>query len=61
MEDKYCTHDKNIKSRKCVTVVVKEVVINVFSLVGWEHLLLFYNHYWNCLRSFVDIIFKRCG
>ena len=39
MEDKYCTHDKKIKSRKCAAVVVKEVVINIniFSLVGWEH------------------------
>ena len=34
MEDKYCTHDKKIKSRKCVTVVVKEV-INICIFFGW--------------------------
>ena len=32
MEDKYCTHDK---SKKCVTVVVKEVVINIYIFFGW--------------------------
>ena len=35
MEDKYFTHDKKIKSRKCVTVVVKEVVINIYIFFGW--------------------------
>ena len=35
MDDKYCTHDKKIKSRKCVTVVVKEVVINIYIFFGW--------------------------
>ena len=34
MEDKYCTHDKKIKSRKCEPVVVKEVVINILWLDG---------------------------
>ena len=35
MEDMYCTHDKKIKSRTCVTVVVKEVVINIYIFFGW--------------------------
>ena len=35
MEDKYCTHDKKIKSRKYVAVVVKEVVINIYIFFGW--------------------------
>ena len=36
MEDKYCTHDKKIMSRKCVTAVVKEeVVINIYIFFGW--------------------------
>ena len=26
---------KKIKSRKCVTVVVKEVVINIYIFFGW--------------------------
>ena len=36
MEDNYCAHDKKkIKSRKCVTVVVKEVVIDIYIFFGW--------------------------
>ena len=37
MEDKYCTHDKKkkIKKRKCVTVVVKEAVSNIYIFFGW--------------------------
>ena len=35
MEDKYCTHDKKIKSRKCETVVVKKVAINIYIFFGW--------------------------
>ena len=49
---------KHIKSRKRVTVVVKEVYINIyfFILVGCEHLMLFFNHYWNRVRSFGIIV-----
>ena len=64
MEDKYCTHGKKkIKSKKCVTVVLKEVVINIYIFFGWMGtFVVVFNHYWNCLRSFVDIIFfQRCG
>ena len=49
---------KKIKSKKCVTVVVKEVVINIYIFFGWMGtFVVVFNLYWNCLRSFVDIIF----
>ena len=43
-----------------VTVVVKEVVINIYVFFGWVGtFVVFFYLYWNCLRSFVDIIFFK--
>ena len=54
---------KKIKSKKYVTIVLTEVVINICIFFGWMGtFVVVFNHYWNCLRSFVDIIFfQRCG
>ena len=56
---------KHIKSRKQVTVVVKEVYIKILIfLVGCEHLMLFFNHYWNRVCSLGIIVvffFQTCG
>ena len=46
------TKKKKIKSRQCVTVIVKEVVINIYIFFGWMGtFVVVFNHYWNCLRS----------
>ena len=50
---------KKIKSRTCVTVVVKEVVINIYIFFCWMGIFVVFNQYWHCLRSFVDIKFFK--
>ena len=40
-----------------MTVVVKELVINIYIFFGWIRSVVVFYHYWNCLRSFADVIF----